>query len=102
MVVFALLGWGTLLGVTIARGVGGGAPPLAFAAFLLVVVAVRLMATRMLPASPLSLDSAFYIAAAACLGAVAAGWLVAVALTLDALLRSVGVDPASRRARDPR
>jgi diguanylate cyclase (GGDEF)-like protein len=102
MIVFALAGWGALVAVTLTRGVGAGAPPLAFAAFLLVVVAVRVMATRMLPASPLSLDSAFYIASAACLGAVAAGWLVAVALTLDALLRHVGVDPVARRARAPR
>jgi diguanylate cyclase (GGDEF)-like protein len=91
MLAFGLAGWATLVGATLTAGVGPGAPPLAFAAFLLVVVAVRVMAVRMLPLSPLSLDSAFYIAAAACLGAVAAGWLVAVALTVDA---------ASRRGRE--
>src|SRR5262249_15251703 len=32
-------------------------------------------------------DSALYVAAAACLGPLGAGWLVAVALTLDALVR---------------
>ena len=100
MLLFGLAGWLTLIAATVTAGVGPGAPPLAFGAFLLVVMAVRVMAFRMLPASPLSLDSAFYIAAAACLGAVAAGWLVAVALTGDALLRSAGVDAASRRARE--
>src|SRR6187401_1484566 len=55
MLLFGLVGWTALVLTTVSEGVGPGAPPLAFAAFLLVVVAVRVMAFRMLPASPLGL-----------------------------------------------
>ncbi len=51
----------------------------------------------MLPQVVLSLDTGFYIAAALCLGSVNAGRLVALALTLDALIRLLGADSAAPR-----
>jgi diguanylate cyclase (GGDEF)-like protein len=55
------------------------------------------MAFRMLPDTVISLDSAFYISAVVCLGPATAGRLVALALTLDALLRLLRADASGRR-----
>lgn len=103
MVAFGLAGWTALLSATYMPGFAPVTPrpaePLAFAMFFLVVVAARGMAFHLLPETLVSLDSAFYIAAAACLGTVTAGRLVALALTLDALLRLIGTDATGRRPR---
>jgi diguanylate cyclase (GGDEF)-like protein len=93
------LAWGGLVfgAGRLGFGTAATATPLVYAVFLLVIVATRSMAFRMIPETPVSLDSAFYIAAAACLGSVSAGWLVAVALTLDTVLRLGFDDPSPRR-----
>lgn len=105
MAFFGLLGWGALIAATYIPAFG---PPgvratdtLSFSLFLLVIVASRSMAFRMLPETLVSLDSAFYIAAVVCLGSVTAGRLVAIALTLDALLRLLGADAAGKKPRAP-
>src|SRR5262249_36507576 len=85
------LGWAVLLAAWVVPGFAPAQPnrfePLAFTLFLVVVIAARPMAFRLFSESVVSLDSAFYIAAALCLGSVAAGWLVVGALTCDALIR---------------
>ncbi|MBK9031854.1 MAG: sensor domain-containing diguanylate cyclase [Myxococcales bacterium] len=86
---FALtaLGWSALIAQAIAAGgVLGHASPLSFAGFVLVVAAARALAFRVGP-SVLSLDSAFYVAAAVAVGPVAGGAMVAVTLAVDALAR---------------
>ena len=87
-----LAGWGLLL----AAVYGGLAPepavsagPAAFLLFLVVILAARGMAFRLVPESVLALDTAFYVAAVLCLGSVPAGRLVALALTLDSLFRLI-------------
>ena len=47
----------------------------------------RALAFRLVEGTVLSLDSAYYVAAALCVGSVEAGRLVAVALTIDASVR---------------
>ena len=101
MALCGLVGWAALAfcpslpGITPAPARPLGALP--FVLFLLVIVAARGLAFRMLPETLVSLDSAFYIAAVVCLGSVPAGRLVALALTLDALLRLLGFDAGGRR-----
>jgi diguanylate cyclase (GGDEF)-like protein len=88
----AAIGWGALAGSLLwstGSAPAAGAPWL-FALFVAVIVAARTMAFRPVPESVLSLDSGFYVAAAICLGAVPAGRLVALALTIDALIRLAG------------
>lgn len=89
-IALALLG----LGGDLALGHPG---PLAFGGFLIVTLAARAMAFR-IGSSVLSLDSAFYVAAAVALGPLAAGSLVAIALTADAVARWI---LAERRALVP-
>src|SRR5262245_4505111 len=55
--------------------------------FIAVILAARAMAFRPASDSVLSLDSAYYVAAALCVGSVGAARIVAVALTLDAAAR---------------
>lgn len=62
---------------------------LMFVVFLVVILTTRAMAFRLVPDSVLSLDTGFYVAATAALGALAAGRLVALALTLDSLVRLI-------------
>jgi hypothetical protein len=57
------------------------------ALFVIVILAARALAFRLVEGSVLSLDSAYYVAAALCVGSVGAGRLVAIALTLDASAR---------------
>jgi diguanylate cyclase (GGDEF)-like protein len=86
-----LLGWGFLAAASYWPGFGVGSPAapdeLSFVLFLVVIVAARAMATRLLPDARVALDSAFYVAAAVSLGSVTAGRLVALALTVDSVSR---------------
>lgn len=61
--------------------------PLWIALFVIVILGARALAFRLVEGSVLSLDSAYYVAAAMCVGAIGAGRLVAIALTVDASLR---------------
>lgn len=88
-----LAGWGALA-VALVRGhLEPDALSLAFPGFLVVVLAARSLAFR-IGATVLSLDSAFYVAAAVGIGPVAGGLLVALALTLDAAVRRRAEAPA--------
>ena len=107
-VAVGLAGWAFLAAATYWPGFGPQAPPrpdvLSFALFLVVIVAARAMATRLLPDAPVALDSGFYVAAAVSLGSVTAGRLVALALTVDALSRLARAHPQAgpeRRLRWP-
>ncbi|MCB9565479.1 MAG: sensor domain-containing diguanylate cyclase, partial [Kofleriaceae bacterium] len=97
----AAVGWGVLLWTAYDPSVGSPHHdgPWAFTLFLGVIIAARGMAFRLVPESVLSLDSAFYVAAAACLGAAPAGRLVALALTLDSLWRLWWRERRARLAR---
>lgn len=68
---------------------------LAFAMFLVVIVASRAMAFPLFRDSIVSLDSGFYVAAAVCLGSMVSGALVAVALLVDSVSRVV-IEPRER------
>jgi diguanylate cyclase (GGDEF)-like protein len=86
-----LLGWAALLAPSIipawapASAPATGAPALLF--FAAVILAARGLAFRPVPERVLALDTAFFVAAAVCLGALPAGRMVAVALTVDSLTR---------------
>ncbi len=88
-IVLGVLGWV----VVFALPVFGILPeptrtdPLWIALFVIVILAARALAFRLVEGSVLSLDSAYYVAAAMCVGAIGAGRLVAIALTVDASLR---------------
>jgi diguanylate cyclase (GGDEF)-like protein len=87
-ILVGILGWGVVLGLP-ALGVLPHPEPTAalwIVLFVLVILAARALAFRV-EGSVLSLDSAYYVAAALCVGSVGAGRLVAVALTLDASVR---------------
>src|SRR5262245_50048035 len=101
MAVFGALGWALLLAATYLPDFGpqsAHAPSaLSLCLFFLVIVGVRGMAFQMLPETVVSLDSAFYIASVVCLGSATSGRLVALALTLDALLRLLRADASGKR-----
>src|SRR6267142_5635907 len=84
-IALGLAGWFVVLALP-ALGVlqeePAGALPVVM--FVTVIVAARALAFRLLEGSVLSLDSAYYVAAALCVGTVEAGRLVALALTVDA------------------
>lgn len=88
-IVLGVLGWGVVLALP-AVGILPQPPhtdPLWIALFVVVILAARALAFRLVEGSVLSLDSAYYVAAALCVGSVGAGRLVAIALTLDASAR---------------
>jgi hypothetical protein len=94
LLISALLGaagWAFLALATYSPGFGPESPAqpdvLAFAMFLIVILAARAMATRLLPDTAVALDSGFYVAATLCLGSVASGRMVALALTVDSVWR---------------
>src|SRR5882762_604680 len=93
-----ILGWIVVLGFPAMGILPADAPsgPLAIALFIVVILAARALAFRLVEGSVLSLDSAYYVAAALSVGAVNAGRLVAFALTLDAAIRLID---ARRRRR---
>ncbi len=88
-IVMGVLGWGAVLALP-ALGIlpePARTEPLWTALFMIVILAARALAFRLVEGSVLSLDSAYYVAAAVCVGPVNAGQLVAIALTVDASAR---------------
>src|SRR5262249_12286867 len=101
-IALGVIGWLIVLALPAVAGAPAESPPptLPVALFVIVILAARGLAFR-LPgvradgehgvvasdSTVLSLDSAYYVAAALCVGAVEAGRLVAVALTVDAMVR---------------
>lgn len=88
-IALGVLGWGVVLALP-ALGVlpePTRTDPLWTALFVIVILAARALAFRLVEGSVLSLDSAYYVAAALCVGSVGAGRLVAIALTIDASVR---------------
>lgn len=88
-IALGILGWGVVLGLP-ALGVlpepsHTSVPWIAL--FVVVILASRALAFRLVEGSVLSLDSAYYVAAALCVGSVGAGRLTAAALTIDAAAR---------------
>jgi len=89
-IAIGLIGWGIVFGLPMT-GVLPEPEPTAvlwIALFVIVILAARALAFRV-EGSVLSLDSAYYVAAALCVGSVGAGRLVAVALTIDASVRLI-------------
>jgi diguanylate cyclase (GGDEF)-like protein len=84
-----LAGWAVVLGLPAVGILPQRAPTTALwiTLFIVVILAARALAFRPVEGSVLSLDSAFYVAATLCLGSVAAGQIVAAALTVDAAAR---------------
>jgi diguanylate cyclase (GGDEF)-like protein len=87
-IALGLLGWGVVLGFP-ALGILEAAPASArsIALFVIVILAARALAFRLIEGSVLSLDSAYYVAAVLSVGSIDAGRIVAVSLTLDAFVR---------------
>jgi diguanylate cyclase (GGDEF)-like protein len=88
-IALGVLGWGVVLGLPAAGILPEPAQTTApwIALFVVVILAARALAFRLVEGTVLSLDSAYYVAAAVCVGSVGAGRLVAVALTIDASVR---------------
>jgi diguanylate cyclase (GGDEF)-like protein len=90
-IALGLAGWAVVLGLP-SLGVLSNptpTPPLWIALFILVILAARALAFRLVEHSVLSLDSAYYVAATLCVGTIGASRIVAVALTIDAGARLV-------------
>ena len=88
-IALGLTGWAIVFGLP-ALGVLPEPTPtsvLWITLFIVVILATRALAFRMVEGSVLSLDSAYYVAATLCVGAVGAGRIVAAALTVDAAAR---------------
>jgi diguanylate cyclase (GGDEF)-like protein len=88
-IALGVLGWGVVVGLPAAGVLPEPAETTApwIAIFVVVILAARALAFRLVEGTVLSLDSAYYVAAALCVGSVGAGRLVAVALTIDASVR---------------
>jgi diguanylate cyclase (GGDEF)-like protein len=88
-IVMGVLGWGVVLVLPALHLLPEPTrtDPLWIALFVVVILAARALAFRLVEGSVLSLDSAYYVAAALCVGSVGAGRLVAIALTVDASAR---------------
>ncbi len=87
-IALGLLGWAVVIGLPALGWLPvAPAPALAIVVFVTVILAARALAFRLVEGSVLALDSAYYVAAALCVGAVEAGRLVALALTFDAFVR---------------
>ena len=84
-----LLGWFVVVGLPALHVVPHDVPSglLSIGLFVTIILAARALAFRLVDASVLSLDSAYYVAAALCVGTIEAGTLVALALTVDASVR---------------
>ncbi|HEX5060259.1 MAG TPA: sensor domain-containing diguanylate cyclase [Kofleriaceae bacterium] len=88
-IAIGLIGWFVVLGLPALGLIPSDplAPALPIILFVVVILTARALAFRLVEGSVLSLDSAYYVAAALCVGTVEAGRLVALALTLDASAR---------------
>nr|MBA3540150.1 hypothetical protein [Deltaproteobacteria bacterium] len=86
-IVLGLVGWVVVIGLPVVGGSEPAVNTLTIALFVVVILAVRGLAFKPTTGTVLSLDSAYFVAATLCVGAVGAGRLVAVALTVDALVR---------------
>jgi diguanylate cyclase (GGDEF)-like protein len=96
-IALGIAGWFVVLvlpSLGVASVTPAGALPVVM--FVTVILAARALAFRLLEGSVLSLDSAYYVAAALCVGSVEAGRLVSLALTVDAFVRLL----AARRRGD--
>src|SRR3569832_2202697 len=98
-IVVGLLGWFVVLGLPALHLDPHDLPsgPFSIGMFVTVILAARALAFR-LEESVLSLDSAYFAAAALCVGTSDAGTLGALSLTVDA---SVRLAMALRHTRDP-
>jgi len=88
-IALGLAGWFVVLGMPLLGLIAADpfTAALPIILFVVVILAARALAFRLVEGSVLSLDSAYYVAAALCVGSVEAGRLVALALTLDASAR---------------
>jgi diguanylate cyclase (GGDEF)-like protein len=88
-IVLGVAGWAAVLVLPELAGLPRPAatPLLWIGLFIVVILAARALAFRIVEGSVLSLDSAYFVAATLCVGAFAAGRIVAAALTLDAAAR---------------
>jgi diguanylate cyclase (GGDEF)-like protein len=88
-IALGLVGWFVVLGFPALDWIPSypATPALPIILFVLVILTARALAFRLVEGSVLSLDSAYYVAAALCVGSAEAGRLVALALTLDASAR---------------
>lgn len=97
LIALGMMGWAALAGAALRTdGVWISTDPAPLAVFMGIIVVARVFAFRVVDATVLALDSALYAAAAVCLGAVSAGLLVGIALTLDALVRPASARPTKR------
>src|SRR5439155_6158583 len=87
-IALGLVGWAVVIGAPALGWVDAPpAPNASVAMFIVVILAARALAFRLIEGTVLSLDSSYYVAAALCVGADEAGRLVALALTVDAFVR---------------
>lgn len=88
-IALGVIGWFVVFGVPALGWIptDPATPLLSIVMFVMVILTARALAFRLVEGSVLSLDSAYYVAAALCVGTVEAGRLVALALTLDASAR---------------
>ncbi len=87
-IVLGVVGWAVLaLPLIGVLPMNASVPTLPILLFVVVILTARSLAFRLTEGSVLSLDSAYYVAAALSVGSAEAGWLVALALTLDASAR---------------
>lgn len=88
-ILLGVIGWVVVLSFPALGVLPHDAPAgiLSVTMFVIVILAARALAFRLVEGSVLSLDSAYYVAAALCVGSIEAGRLVALALTLDASAR---------------
>lgn len=100
-IALGLIGWAVVLGMPLLGVLTPEATPgSSIAMFVVVIVFARALAFRGVEGSVLSLDSAYYVAAALCVGTVDAGRLVAVALSVDALVRLADARRKGKRDED--
>ncbi len=88
-IVLGLVGWLTVIGLPVFGVAEPTVDMLTIALFAIVILATRALAFKPTEGTVLSLDSGYFVAAALCLGAVGAGRLVAITLTVDAVVRLV-------------
>lgn len=88
-IALGVLGWLVVLALPLTGWlpIDERTPALSILLFVAVILSARALAFRLTEGSVLSLDSAYYVAAALSVGSVEAGRLVALALTLDASAR---------------